>query len=303
MSDTNTSGPAPDGNAETPNASAAEQGAASFGTSRGSGLARGKRSTPPAAGSNAGKPADSAYKPSDAVQVVSSKSEYQNPFAPAEEAPAKTEEAAVSSSENQQAAAETPAVAENETAPGASEQEDLVPEENEEKAELNILPPAEDTRPAQSWESSHGTREERRTFRPERRSGSRNLERQGAGDMKLTGERERRQDRRDAAQEIERKHREEKPEGFFGWLKNLFLGGGKPEKNKERRDGDGSRGRDGHRRRRHRGGRGGGYRGDDRGGDRGHHHGGGRSHDHRGGRGGHRHRDRGGRGHRQGGGV
>src|ERR1019366_2727833 len=49
-----------------------------FGANRGSGLVRGKRATPPAA--NAAAPAaSSGYKPSS-LEVITSKSEYVNPF-------------------------------------------------------------------------------------------------------------------------------------------------------------------------------------------------------------------------------
>ena len=51
-----------------------------FGTTRGSGLARGKRPTPTAAPAAAS--ATGAYQPT-AIEVVTPQREYQNPFAPA----------------------------------------------------------------------------------------------------------------------------------------------------------------------------------------------------------------------------
>ena len=53
---------------------------ASFGSSRGSGLARGKRGSTPAAATQKNAP-EGSYKPT-AIQVVSVEREYKNPFAP-----------------------------------------------------------------------------------------------------------------------------------------------------------------------------------------------------------------------------
>ncbi|MDR1789767.1 MAG: hypothetical protein LBR12_05430 [Opitutaceae bacterium] len=294
MPDTNTSGVSPEGEPATTATPAAGQGGIGFGTGRGSGLSRGKRGTPPSAA--ASQPSSAAYQPSGAVQILDAKSEYKNPFAPAAEPPAAAVTEAPAPAEPAAEPPPAPAPAPEAAEPPAPE---AAPEAAPEpEASLNILPPAGETRRAQNWEN---TGAERAVFQKQpdlRRVGGRD-----ANAMRLDSERERRQERRDAASEIERKHREEKPEGFLGWLKNLFAGlfkGAKKEDKNERRDtDDGRREHGGRRRHRHRGGRGDGRQGEPRaeGGRDGQ-----RQERHDGGsRGGHRHRDRGGRGHRQGG--
>jgi len=135
-----------------------------FGTTRGSGLARGKRpSTSPAAATASAAPTD--YKPT-AIEVVHAPREYTNPFAPVNPEPA--------------ASVESPAPAPvQETAPVAPMIETRAPvasiEESraaieETPAELNILPPAEQkTATAQTWESEG--------FRPARAERSERAER------------------------------------------------------------------------------------------------------------------------------
>ena len=116
-----------------------------FGSTRGSGLARGKR---PAAGPAASTAATSNYTPT-AIEVVNAPREYTNPFAPAEAAPAV--EAPV-------AAQPAPVIV---TAPVVSAPVARpapvaysAPVAEEPAAELNILPPAEQkTTTAQTWES------------------------------------------------------------------------------------------------------------------------------------------------------
>ncbi|MBW8781950.1 MAG: translation initiation factor IF-2 [Verrucomicrobia bacterium] len=163
MSDQSTSGNTPsEGRAETasaPAAPAADWGASS-GANRGSGLARGKRVSPPASTpapvSNA---VTGTYKPS-AVQIVTSESEYKNPFAPADEVPVsepvKVEAPVpvtvapapvVSVAKSEEAPASAP------VAPVAAPVQPAPAPKVEEKAELNILPPAELKRPSQSWET------------------------------------------------------------------------------------------------------------------------------------------------------
>ncbi len=123
-----------------------------FGSTRGSGLARGKRPSAGAAAPTAA--AASNYTPT-AIEVVNAPREYTNPFAPAETAPA----------------VETPAAAQpapvSETAPAVSEP--VVPVA-EEPAQLNILPPAEQkSTPAQTWESDgFAPARESRSERPHR---------------------------------------------------------------------------------------------------------------------------------------
>jgi len=155
MSSTESSG-APAEATETTPAPAAEF--PTFGSKRGSGLARGKR--PSVGPATASAPAASDYKPT-AIEVVSAPREYQNPFAPAEAPEAVTEPAAVAAS-----AAVTPAeVAPVQeipahAAPAASEvsapahPEQVAAVENDEPAELNILEAEEKkSSPAQTWES------------------------------------------------------------------------------------------------------------------------------------------------------
>ena len=157
MSSTETSGVPAEGTATPPAPDAAFP---SFGTTRGSGLARGKR--PSAAAATAASTAPSDYKPT-AIEVVNAPREYTNPFAPAEAPVAEAAPAPV---------AETAPVIEN-VAPTAAAPA------AEEPAELNILPPAEQkTAPAQTWESE-GFRPARadRSERPERSERPRREER------------------------------------------------------------------------------------------------------------------------------
>src|SRR5476651_2462247 len=84
MSDPETSGAPTTAPAETAGATpsvaspAATQPFGTFGSTRGSGLARGKRPSP-AAASAAAPAAPSGYKPSS-LEVITAKSEYVNPF-------------------------------------------------------------------------------------------------------------------------------------------------------------------------------------------------------------------------------
>jgi hypothetical protein len=136
MSEPETSG-APTASAETTNPPAA------FGTSRGSGLARGKRPAAPAA---ATAPASNGeYRPT-AIEVVTPKSDYQNPFA--ESAPA------APAKEEPKPAAVAPAPVNVETKPTPSIAATPATVESEIKPQLNILPPEEPKRPSLSWENS-----------------------------------------------------------------------------------------------------------------------------------------------------
>ena len=156
MSSTETSGAPAEGTATPPAPAAAFP---SFGTTRGSGLARGKR--PSTAAASAASTAPSDYKPT-AIEVVNAPREYTNPFAPANPepaAPAATPAPAAEVAPVIETVAPAPApVAEAAPAPVA-----------EEPAELNILPPAaQKTAPAQTWESEgfSPTREPRRERAP-----------------------------------------------------------------------------------------------------------------------------------------
>jgi len=342
MTDTNPSGeplapaavtPAPAATAETPPA-------ASFGSSRGSGLARGKRSS--SAPAPSATPVKADYKPT-AVQVITPTREYRNPFASPEPANAPASEPAKAEEPAPAPAAE----AKIEPAPGPAAAASVEPQPEmapaapaAERPEIQILPPAESNRSAVRWESpsaggagaretespARPYRDDRPSFRPERRP-----ETFGSAD----GDgRERRRDPyrgqpRDPRDEYPRREQRapapapaaEAPRGFLGWLKGLFGGGAKPEQApvQEREPSQGQFGDGQRHRRRHRGGRrhgggGGGpqgFRGDrgpqggdfeNRGGDF-ENRGGGRRRRHRGGRG----RDRGGEprpeGHQGGGAI
>lgn len=182
----------------TSSAPAAATEPSSFGTSRGSGLARGKRPTvvAPTAASAASR---GEYKPT-AVQVIVAEREYQNPFAPetppsqelVSPVPAFEKRASVEAS-----TASAPADAESsriqETVitasplaePRGTEEMPLAevqekPEPTPEKSSITILPPAEPRRPATSWDHASSQeeggrsetaekREDRPSFRPDRR--------------------------------------------------------------------------------------------------------------------------------------
>ena len=169
MSSTETSGVPAEGTATPPAPAAAFP---SFGTTRGSGLARGKR--PSAAAATAASTAPSDYKPT-AIEVVNAPREYTNPFAPAE---APVAEAAPTPVAETVPVIETvaPAVRPEPVSNARVESAEPIAEET---AELNILPPAEQkTAPAQTWESE-GFRPARaeRAERPERSERPRREER------------------------------------------------------------------------------------------------------------------------------
>src|SRR6187402_100719 len=145
-----------------------------FGTTRGSGLARGKRPSAGPAAATAAAPSD--YKPT-AIEVVNAPREYTNPFAPAEPvapAPVAAPVAPVVAVAAPVVAPATPVRASSPVAADlatfSSAQVDAPAPIAEEPAELNILPPAEQkTTAAQTWESDgfRPTREAR-SERPRR---------------------------------------------------------------------------------------------------------------------------------------
>lgn len=286
-----------------------------FGSTRGSGLARGKR---PAAGPAASTAASTEYTPT-AIEVVNAPREYQNPFAPAEEpAAASPAPSAVGLAKADAPVTEKPAPAVSSV---ASAKEDPAPVQNDEPAELNILEPAQPkVVPAQTWESEgFEPARESRPERPRREEQSERPRREAQSERPAREE-------RTALTEIPEKFLYVRPGhtyvptpsnfggaprerdsaaparsfdaapagapaksgGFFGWLKSLF-GGSSAKRDsatgphgEHRRDGgDRTGGPGGHRR--HRGGRNRGGHGGDRAGYPG------------GGEGGQR-RDRGGRG-------
>jgi translation initiation factor IF-2 len=290
MSDPATSGtsaPAsPDPVSPAPAAVGATQPFGTFGSTRGSGLARGKRPSPATA--PAANAASAGYQPSS-IEVITSKSEYKNPFTgeTSVASPASPEPVERVVNEPAPQAAPTPApviaratppapVAPAATALVAPSQE-LFPLDPaakapaaapEAKVELKILPPEEAKRPAQSWESgSQPRRDDRPSFRPERREPR-------APEPRAGEPREPRQHRdprdvgnlapRQPQNPEQREYREPRPEqpkktrGFFAWLKGLFGGtttapAPQTPSDEPRRDRDGEY-RQG--RRRHRGGRG-----------------------------------------------
>ena len=273
MSDPATSGastPASPDNASAAPAAGATQPFGTFGSTRGSGLLRGKRPSPATASAAPAAPA--GYQPSS-IEVINPKSEYKNPFtgetsvaapvvnepAPAPAvapAPVAPVPAAPEPLAPQAEAAPAPAAV---AAPAQAPAAELFPLEAsataatpETKPELNILPPTENKRPAQSWESGgQPRRDDRPSFRPERRE-PRSFEPRAP---------------REGGEQREQRPQQPRPQpaaqpkasgGFFAWLKGLFGGAdtaaGKPEQSGEQR-----RDRDGefrHGRRRHRGGRG-----------------------------------------------
>jgi len=158
MSSTESSGAPAEATATTP----ASNAAPSFGSTRGSGLLRGKAKRPSAPA--AATAASSDYTPT-AIAVVSAPREYQNPFAPVETPAAVTPEPVaapattvsvtpvVENSAPPAAALATPdRVAE--TAPAPAHTEPVATPATDEQAELHILEPEQQkTVPAQTWES------------------------------------------------------------------------------------------------------------------------------------------------------
>jgi translation initiation factor IF-2 len=291
MSSTEMSGAAP---AEATATTPAPAATVTFGTSRGSGLSRGKRPAP-AGPANASTPA-ADYKPT-AIEVVQAPREYQNPFAPAGSEPV-AQPADAAPSIEPAAKVETPAAV---AAPPSRELfplDDSPADAPEAKTELNILAPAEQkTAPAQTWESE-GFRAPRddasdRLARADLSAKSSATSESAAGEpaevdlssippqflyvrpgVKFTPTprnwgssepRPRRDESRPSANVAgtapERAHAAPEAPGFFGWLKSLF-GGSKPAAKPEARDGE-------HRHhRRHRVGPGESYANDDHGGER-----------------------------------
>lgn len=195
MSDQDQSGASAPAPAPAPAASgavpAATQPFGTFGTTRGSGLNRGKRVTPPAAPA-AGSAASSGFKPS-ALEVITSKSEYVNPFtsettvsAPVVNEPAPQAAPVITPPAPAPVIAVAPAPAAAPVAAAATAQTtDLFPFGDEKRNEdapkpaLNILPPqGGEKRVAVNWEAPSAAagdaaaqpsrREDRPTFRTER---------------------------------------------------------------------------------------------------------------------------------------
>lgn len=272
MTDNNPSG-APEAPAaeSTAPAAGAPTPAGSFGSTRGSGLARGKRSQGAAAPKASAAPAD--YKPT-AVQIITAQREYTNPFASPAPADAPAPAPAVIEAVAPAPVAEPVSVPE--AAPTPAPVAAVAPEVVESpKAEIQILPPAEVPRQSVSWESGPSAaperprRDERPTFKPDRRPEPAaggpsevrdqrrdNFRRQPRDprDERPQGERREYSERREPA--VTREPSAPQSKGFFGWLKGLF-GGAKPAVETPAEPQGGSFQGDGQRhRRRHRGGRG-----------------------------------------------
>jgi hypothetical protein len=257
MSDKVTSGNAATEPAETTHAASSgdSQPDFAFGASRGSGLARGKRTSPAAPAASA-DPVSANYTPT-VIEMINPKSEYQNPFAPVAE-PAPAAPAPVAAVKPEPVAPVAPApvasapVAPVPVAPAPKPVADVPAPVEEPKAELKILPPTEIKHPAQSWEApaksdvSPRRHEERPTFKPERRERRDNPEggrppregregfkprepREGFTPREPREKREQSASRPEGSFERERTPAAQpaKSGGFIGWLKGLF--GAAPE--------------------------------------------------------------------------
>ena len=270
-----------------------------FSNNRGSGLARGKRPVnPPAQAAPAAPAAD--YKPT-AVSILTTPSEFKNPFAPPAPAAAPTDAASAEAGTPTPApaaptaeVAPAPAVPAAEALPAGTEPGPASPVEAEPMPELNILPPEATKRVEHSWESD--------SFRDVARQAADEPNR--GAEAPPTGPRPRREDRRGERPYFrpERERRDDrlgesrgtpgasgrvpggesaaretppatpgatpkKAGGWFGWLKKLF-GGSTGEKPGPEGATAGQRefGPEGyHHRRRRRGGRGRHFRDDQRG--------------------------------------
>ncbi|MCF7687823.1 MAG: hypothetical protein K9N01_05920 [Cephaloticoccus sp.] len=243
MSDPDTSGAKATEPAETTNAATSgdSQPNFTFGTSRGSGLARGKRNGP-AAPAAASTPSPVGYTPT-AIEMINPKSEYQNPFAPVEQpAPVPVAPIEAKQPEAPKPVAAAPAPVAPAPKPVVAAPAPVV----EPKAELKILPPTEIKHPAQSWESPASAgrsadstaprrqHEERPTFRPEGRQRRDAQDGHAPRDPREMRDprapRDSREPRAPRSPESFTPRTEDQPVksgGFIGWLKGLF--GAKPE--------------------------------------------------------------------------
>ncbi|MDD3180865.1 MAG: hypothetical protein PHQ04_11020 [Opitutaceae bacterium] len=273
MSSNESSGASAEGTATPPPAADSTAVPSSFGTGRGSGLARGRRPTPSSPTSTPAAPTD--YTPT-AIEIINAPREYKNPFAPPaappEPAPATpptvTEPAApapVVSDSTPPATGTPPAGIAGPTldtaAPAVPE---LFPLDktaeaasvDATKAELKILPPEKQrATPAQTWESA--------SFRPQREPYGERQRRNGRPPRDRDQFRhERPENRRPEASLPPAESTAEEPKksgGLFGWVKSFFGGESKENPPAEgataaqpSREGEFR----GQRHRRHRGGRG-----------------------------------------------
>ncbi|QYM78214.1 translation initiation factor IF-2 [Horticoccus luteus] len=266
---------APASTASTPSTADATAPIGQFGSSRGSGLARGKRPASPAPAAASSAPG--GYQPTQ-VEVINPQREYKNPFGGADVAPSKEPAPAPAAAPAPAPVAAAPQVpvqpAPAPRAPIAAAPTPVAPTPAApaEKAELKILPPAQERRPAQSWEHSgfgRGAaapseqnenprpprRDDRGTFRPERREQKfePRAPRPPQEPRPAQDPRPPREPRPAFRQKRDQPAPAKKPGGFLGWLKGLFGGTPAPEApparpqpgDERRRDGD--RYRDGRR--------------------------------------------------------
>ncbi|MBK9990580.1 MAG: hypothetical protein IPP19_07600 [Verrucomicrobia bacterium] len=241
MSEVTTSDATPVAPVETPSAPLAA--APVFGTSRGSGLARGKRPSAPAPAAAADKNASTGVYQPTSIQVVNHQTEYKNPFAPEPvpaavvETPAQVEQPAASIPAEQPAPATPAAVVTPVITPAPVETNTPAPEAVvEPKAELKILPPEENARHAQSWEiggqseqpaaSANPRREGRPDFRPQRhedRQAARNAERPARTDDRPARSEQPQEPRNEfRPREPRREHSGERRESFDPRSKEQF---------------------------------------------------------------------------------
>ncbi|KXU36414.1 hypothetical protein AXK12_03320 [Cephaloticoccus capnophilus] len=148
--------------ASQPDAQDQPQSDFAFGTSRGSGLARGKRKTITAPDAPAPQPNSNGYQPT-AIEVITPKSEYSNPFTgeTVVETPRQEELSQIETPKHEEplirtspTSEESTAEPETSTTPNSSESSGETPTTQvQPKPELKILPPAQPNRSRQSWES------------------------------------------------------------------------------------------------------------------------------------------------------
>ncbi|HEY4301751.1 MAG TPA: translation initiation factor IF-2 [Candidatus Didemnitutus sp.] len=273
MSSTESSGASAEATA-TMQPDGAPAAASTFGTSRGSGLARGKRST----GTTAPAPAASAaeYTPT-AIEIINAPREYKNPFAPAaSEIPEAAPVGVINEPASASAPEPVPTPAPAPLAPAVAEvPAPAEPAALEEKAELNILPPEEPKSVApQTWESEGfqpppAREREPRQERPRREFRREDERRDNERREEVVPSKFRYERAKDgplpprpppsgsAPTPARAPAAPAKSGGFMGWLKSIF--GSKPAAapaTESRGQESRPEGRDGQRHRRHRGGRG-----------------------------------------------
>jgi len=128
-----------------------------FGTSRGSGLARGKRKIATAPDASTAQDTPNGYQPT-AIEVITPKSEYSNPFTgeTVVETPRQEEAPKIEAPKVEEPTLDPTRICEEKpssAAAAAAAPATPAPTEAQPKPELKILPPAQPNRSRQSWES------------------------------------------------------------------------------------------------------------------------------------------------------